>query len=114
MALTNAGINQVRNSMNIIDREYDKGFGLYTPGNFNKMIDDENFNSFITGTQFGQENYEKWKKLVNLLMVDCHRAIMNVQNATNIYLTRQEELNNMRQAKLSNAKLGNDKFVVKE
>lgn len=114
MALTNAGINQVRSSMDNIDREQEKGFGLHTPGNFSKMINDENFNNFIAGTQFGQENYEKWKKLVELMIRDCRTAIANVQSATRIYLSRQEELNNMIQAKLSNAKLGNDRFVVKE
>ena len=91
MALTTAGIQQVRNSLGKIYTNEKKMTDLMQITAF--MQNDQNFNAFIQGTKFGQETYQKWKDLVGLISGDLHQCLTNIERATDAFINSQEENN---------------------
>lgn len=91
MALTSAGIQKARDILNTIMDNEEELTDLKQITSF--MQNDNNFNTFIQGTQFGQETYQKWQDLVDLISGDLYQCLANIDHATSTFLNSQEENN---------------------
>ena len=79
MVLTNSGIEKAFALNNQLKSD-DELYNLIEVINF--MEKDVNFQSFINGTTFGQDTYEKWKTLVKLVQYDLYQNLAPMTHNT--------------------------------
>lgn len=110
MALTSIGIEQARERFVDISNDVLKLTELKDVVNF--MSSNDEFSRFVSGTKFGNENYEKWQKLLNLISSDLYQALTNLDAATKTFLERQEQYNSsMTYGVISDKKVGTTDLI---
>ena len=88
MALTSAGIERARDILNNITINKEEFTYLKQVSSF--MQNDQDFNTFLQGTTFGQETYQKWQNLVDLINVNLYKCLSDIYQATTNFVNEQE------------------------
>ena len=88
MALTTSGINELQECCNKL---HDCGVNLVSTVLFTNINDD--FQTFIEGTEVGGEYAAKWNQLNDIIFNDLAFAIVHLQKATQKYIDNQKEIN---------------------
>ena len=92
MALTNSSINSGRVKANDVRRDLNEARNLATE--LKKYLDqNDNYNKFVNGTDFGKMQNEKIQKILGLLNQNLISETTNLIARLNSFFNSQEELN---------------------